>query len=345
MGNTGSNFATGARSVSDSKYDYFYSRDKGGICRAANDGSGMDVLQPLASDASCTIRNLNLNGDTLIYQSVVLDSSASSCIGTIHALKTDGTEDQEIWKAADAGSIYGVYLYDSKVYVLVYSHNGSSSQSNPCYEIWTMDEDGSNQRMAGTFPSSDISCQFVTLSKVYFFQSDGSSRDCKTVNVQNFDGSGKQVLYTTSNGYRIQKLFVTDGKIYIDELNEGTEEVQVICMNADGSGASSVYSENENGEDIIDLNAVSHGSLYMIRYKKSFELAGEKVPLDGSSATEIQVPLDYDEYVTIDEAGDHLLVLGNDAEAGAVSAYTIYFEGNKLRDYVTSGYYACSLPG
>lgn len=48
--------------------------------------------------------------------------------------------------------------------------------------------------------------------------------------------------------------------------------MQVVCMNEDGSDASTVY-ESSADDDGMDLYAVSHGSLYLFGYNLgTFEL-------------------------------------------------------------------------
>lgn len=338
MGNTEPNYINDAPSVSDDKYDYFYLEKKSGICRAAKDGSGADVIRPISSDHDHIIDYFSLDGDTLIYRDIQCGNSTDGNALSIHAMKTDGTGDREIWKAEDADNVVptGVYVYDSKIYMLTYTSNGSiGSSTGSSYEVLTMDEDGSNQSVAGTFSGDDITRKFITPSKAYLFQSVGSSDDYEMVGAQNFDGSGRQTLYTAADGAKVQRLYGVGGKLYIDVWNRAADTMQVACMNEDGSDASTVYASSAD-DDGMDLYAVSHGSLYLFGYSLgTFELIAVKAPLDGSSATKLPGTLPSGN-TTINEAGDHLLILSNDYTGGAVSAYTIDFDGNKLQDYAAS---------
>lgn len=222
--------------------------------------------------------------------------------------------------------------------MLTYKYDHSSGQTHVTDEVVMMDEDGSNQSVAGTFSANSIYCKFMTPSKVYFLQSDASSGDYKSVGAQSFDGSDRQVLHTASDGGKIQRFYVVDGKLYVEEQNDSTETVQVIRMNEDGSEASTVYSQSSDENDGAGLFAVSHGCLYMFNYNtKNLVLTIERVPLDGSPAAAAPGPSNYSGYTTLNDAGDHLLVISESDVGGALSAYTLDFDGNKLQDYVVSG--------
>lgn len=156
-----------------------------------------------------------------------------------------------------------------------------------------------------------------------------------TAYVQNLDGSDKQKLYTTSGGNMISRLCLVDGKVYISEQSKGYDTFQITSMNTDGSDASVIYAQNVNAGDTVTLKTIAHGNMYLFRYDKGSEkIAAGKVPLDGSSSAEMPCPLNYDDIITIDEAGDHLLVLSADSMAQSAGAYTMDFDGNKLQDYI-----------
>jgi hypothetical protein len=92
------------------------------------------------------------------------------------------------------------------------------------------------------------------------------------VGAQNFDGSDRQTLYTAADGAKVERLYGVGGKLYIDVWNRATDTMQVVCMNEDGSDASTVY-ESSADDDGMDLYAVSHGSLYLFGYNLgTFEL-------------------------------------------------------------------------
>ena len=341
MGNTASNYANGAPSVSDGTYDYFYtysySTGKGGICRAAKDGSGVKTILDRPSDMKGNYGQFSLDGDTLFYLSAENQEYLGKDIYSIHSVKTDGSDDREIYtlsySSSDSSGVYRVYLYDSRLYVVTYSYNSDNSTTS--YEILTMDEDGSNQRKAGSFTTTWGS-PFVTKDRAYYYKMDfDSDSDHPTgmVYAQNLDGSDSQVIYSSRDSVMyVNSPYIVDGKIYAEENNSSTGKYSVVCIDADGSNASTVYSHDQDDES-LSLAGVTHGCLYVFDYKyDDDDNVVERAPLDGSATTTIPGVSNF-YYVTVNEAGDHLLAIGY-SDNGTTTTYTIDFNGDILQSYV-----------
>lgn len=338
MGNTASNYASGGLSVSDDSYDYFYSSIQGGICRAAKDGSSVDVISEREPGWNGWASHFSLDGSTLFYEND--DYSTNSTTYSVHAVNADGSNDRTIYSissASNAGStIEDVYLYDHMVYVLVSTLDSDTMRTT--FGIWAMNEDGSNQHQAGGYTSdSGGGIPFLAKDKVYFCHtppsSDGSSTNGE-VYVQNYDGSETRKLYTSDVGNMYGTPFVVDNTIYVEEANNAQGIFNVVAMGLDGSDPHTVFSST-TANTWYNLVAVMHGCLY-ISHTDYDALVGSitRAPLDGGDTSEITLGQEYNLFM--DDAGDHLLAIGIGDDMGSmgVGVTSFDFEGNKLHDYV-----------
>ncbi|MGN0055639.1 MAG: lectin-like protein [Atopobiaceae bacterium] len=338
MGNTASNYASGGLSVSDDSYDYFYSSIQGGICRAAKDGSSVDVISERESGWNGWASHFSLDGSTLFYEND--DYSTNSTTYSVHAVNADGSNDRTIYSissASNAGSaIEDVYLYDHMVYVLVSTLDSDTMRTT--FGIWVMNEDGSNQHQAGGYTSdSGGGIPFLAKDKVYFCHtppsSDGSSTNGE-VYVQNYDGSETRKLYTSDVGNMYGTPFVVDDTIYVEEANNAQRIFNVVAMGLDGSDPHTVFSST-TANTWYNLVAVMHGCLY-ISHTDYDALVGSitRAPLDGGDTSEITLGQEYNLFM--DDAGNHLLAIGIGYDMGSVGVdvASFDFEGNKLHDYV-----------
>lgn len=338
MGNTASNYASGGLSVSDDSYDYFYSSIQGGICRAAKDGSSVDVISEREPGWNGWASHFSLDGSILFYEND--DYSTNSTTYSVHAVNADGSNDRTIYSissASNAGSaIEDVYLYDHMVYVLVSTLDSDTMRTT--FGIWAMNEDGSDQHQAGGYTSdSGGGIPFLAKDKVYFCHtppsSDGSSTNGE-VYVQNYDGSETRKLYTSDVGNMYGTPFVVDDTIYVEEANNAQGIFNVVAMGLDGSDPHTVFSST-TANTWYNLVAVMHGCLY-ISHKDYDTLVGSitRAPLDGGDTSEITLGQEYNLFM--DDAGDHLLAIGIGDDMGSmgVDVASFDFEGNKLHDYV-----------
>jgi hypothetical protein len=340
MGNTASNYANGAMAVSDGTYDYFFSAEKGGICRAAKDGSGVNVIVPRPDIPPYTVSGFSLDEDTLFYKVTQDNVDSDGVVDTIRAVKTNGGDDHEVCSFKHEHGYFitgGVYLYDGRLYALDLAN--VTDDLTYSYDVWTMDEDGSNKSKIGTFSTvAGTYAPFLTKDKMYFCQTENGDHGHGSVYVQDLDGSDRQQLYTSSTGTLYGTPLVVDGKIYVDGHDYDNEKYQVIRMNADGSDASTIYTHDAAETDTTYIEAVTHGSAYVFCRNGEDDGTVARVPLDGSPTTEASVPgsnlLEW-----IYEAGDHLVVMRGNSYLvfDDIAIYTTDFDGNKLQDYVTAG--------
>lgn len=340
MGNTASNYASGGLSVSDDSYDYFYSSTQGGICRAAKDGSSVDVISEREAGWNGWAGHFSLDGSTLFYENTDSENYSNSTTYSVHAINADGSDDRTIYSISSANSaastIEDVYLYDHMVYVLVSTLDSDTMRTT--YGIWTMNEDGSNQHQAGGYTSDrGGGIPFLAKDKVYFCytpsSSDGSSTSGE-VYVQNYDASESSKLYTSDVGGMYGTPFMVGDTIYVEETDNAQGIFNVVAMGLDGSDPHTVFSSTTS-ESWYNLVAVTHGCLYL-SHSDHDALVGSitRAPLDGDDTSEITLGQEYNLFMN--DAGDHLLAIGLGGDTGSMGldVASFDFEGNKLHDYV-----------
>lgn len=310
-GNTPSNYAQGARVVSDDNFDYFFSRAKGGLCRAKTDGTVETVVSvgPQSDLASDYLTWLNLDGDKLYY--VWTSSTGRTDSSSIHSVNTDGSNDQEIYdlRSIPYYDVSGLFLYDGTLYVVSTMESASSNTSPSTYTVTSMSEDGSNVKQLGSFQSNRSDNCVIADGKLFYVT--GSGTDSKGILYsQDLDGSNNKRLYTSSIGTISKAPVVQGGKIYFVEDNSGTSAGQAVLtqIDEDGSNAKTLYSHSVDGDGLDYLSAVVNGRAYVAN--ATMTGAVEKVsvvPLDGASAKTVDLPFTCGE-MTIGTAPDHLLL-------------------------------------
>ncbi|MEE8675191.1 MAG: hypothetical protein SOI12_08285 [Tractidigestivibacter scatoligenes] len=310
-GNTPSNYGQRAETVSDSDYDYFYSDSEGGLCRAKKGSSQVDVILPtskLESANSHTTFYLNKDGDTLYFMEIYSrynessDSSFAICsVGADGSGFTTLLEIPSTDKSTGSYSyISGLYLYDHTLYFVVESMSGGSKYSDCTYDVYTMDEDGSNQQKRCSIQLVGYAEFFVTKDKVYYTYNkpdvdnpEGSSRS--SVFSQNLDGSNQQEIYVSNLDWIADGPIVQDGFVYVTESNltnyaVGDWSFQLTRMDTSGNAPSVIWSgkTGRNSNSYYKLSAIAGNSVYLAETN------------DGRLASLISVPLSGGDSATLD---------------------------------------------
>lgn len=334
MGNTASNYAEGAPSVSDGDYDYFYSITREGICRAKNDGSSPEVVVGTGG-YQVSAGWLSLDGDRLIY---LRSDTGSGSAYTVHSVAKDGSDDKAIYTVTNAGAsgaitVQGVYVYDHTVYVLTAQYDSANGTT---YSLWTMDEDGSNQKQAGGYTTDGTTSPFVTKDKIYFSYNPRTSGSNATtmgeVYVQNLDGTDFRQIYKSTVGGLYSSPVVQDGKVYVTEGNTALNHYTVTRMDADGSNAKAVY---EGSTYLNGAPVVANGSVYGVLSQNEYTNATLAIaPVDGGDAKTASLPPNYF-YPRVCTAGDHLLLVGtSDGGYTGTKVCSLGFDGTLQNVYV-----------
>lgn len=308
-GNTPSNYGQRAETVSDSDYDYFYSDSEGGLCRAKKGSSQVDVILPtskLESANSHTTFYLNKDGDTLYFMEIYSrynessDSSFAICsVGADGSGFTTLLEIPSTDKSTGSYSyISGLYLYDHTLYFVVESMSGGSKYSDCTYDVYTMDEDGSNQQKRCSIQLVGYAEFFVTKDKVYYTYNkpdvdnpEGSSRS--SVFSQNLDGSDQLEIYVSNLDWIADGPIVQDGFVYVTESNlisyaVGDGSFQLTRMDTSGNAPSVIWSGKTGRNSYYKLSAIAGNSVYLAETN------------DGRLASLISVPLSGGDSATLD---------------------------------------------
>lgn len=337
MGNTASNYATYGIGVSDGTYDYFFSSTRQGICRARKDGSSVDVILSEPEGWIGSIGDFSLDGGRLFYVQSSLASDSSAVTYTVHSMATDGSDDRIVYTVSSAGSsafLGPVYLYDHVLYVV----RSEYDDSRTTHEVWTMNEDGSNQQKVGGYDSDGASSAFVTKDSIYFTYTPNSSGDGTSMGAvysQNLDGTNFKQLYSSEVGSIYSTPFLEGGRLYFMESNSSVDRTVLTSITLDGSDPQSLYSASTK-DTTISLTGVMHGSAYLATWDSNYSLSVTMQPLSGGDTTTF-TPSD-GMFLSLVDCGDHMLVVASGDDVGsaglAVAGYD--FAGNKLHDYVTS---------
>lgn len=341
VGNTPSGYANTGWGTSDGTYDYFYSNSLGGIYRSKNDGSSPELLveKEIGFEYTSYDYGLNVSGDTLYY--VKYHSSGKGAGASICSVGTDGSNPQELYATSDADTmgwhydstngtcaITQLYLYGQKLYYILDYNTQRGDNPRQTIELWSMDEDGSNQQKLSSFTADgaeDIPV-FVDRDRLYYAANtqskSGDSFKYSTALISmNLDGSdSKQLGSYQDTG--VQSLLVQDGKLYacVRDLSSSSYRLNIVSMDEDGSNAATLC-QSSNTLELRSGFAVVDGRTYAIGLSSS---------ADSDSFTPLLVMVGSDGNVTtadlqtkrtipsaICPSGDHLIVFGGGNGRGA----------------------------
>lgn len=358
-GNTPSNYGQSAPTVSDSDYDYFYSESEGGLCRAKKGSSQVDVILPTSKLGSADLHSslyLNKDGDTLFFvESYYRYSSFSSSSFAICSVGADGSgfttllEIPSTDKSTGSYSyISGLYLYDHTLYYVVQSLAGESRYSEYTYDVYTMDEDGSNQQKRCSIQLVGYAEFFVTKDKVYYTYNKpdvdnpgGSSRS--SVFSQNLDGSDQQEVYVSSLSEIADGPLVQDGNVYVMEStssnyssdSSGASRLQLTRIDASDNSPSVLWTgETLSYHDYYQLSAIADDNVYLIESSDGRLLSLVGVPLVGGDSKALSVDF-AGVGPSLSNASDCLLLYGsNTAWSAGAEVTRIGFDGTVFREVV-----------
>ena len=355
-GNTPSNYGQRAETVSDSDYDYFYSDSEGGLCRAKKGSSQVDVILPtskLESANSHTTFYLNKDGDTLYFMEIYSrynessDSSFAICsVGADGSGFTTLLEIPSTDKSTGSYSyISGLYLYDHTLYFVVESMSGGSMYSDYTYDVYTMDEDGSNQQKRCSIQHVGASTLFVTKEKVYYSYNCPDTENPgdysrSSVFSQNLDGSDQQEVYVSSLSEIADGPLVQDGNVYVMEstssnYSSGASRLQLTRIDASDNSPSVLWTgETLSYHDYYYLSAIADDNVYLIESNDGGLLSLVGVPLAGGDSKALSV--DFAGLgPSLYNASDCLLLYGsNTAWSAGAEVTRIGFDGTVFREVV-----------
>lgn len=330
------NYPDAYLSVSDGTYDFFTS--EAGICRARYDGSEIETIASFDYQNGNGIAAMeNLDGETLFY---VHGGNEVLSVGK------DGSNAYDIWSIASSYSkaeddsypaIERMNIYDHVIYLAVAKDAQSSG-----YDIWTMDEDGSNAVLRCTYGSGDVfvSIPLMTKDCVYYTQlqrTDSGIASGFEVCRQGIADGGIHRIGQSISGAALNPPDLFDGHLYLAVSHD--ENDQILQLDPNGSGSQVLYQEGDRSASLY-IEAVAEGELYLLR---------QTIDGDGNDYSFLAVSTDTGRVRTIavDESGDYqvisrsgnhllsyVLALSSGQSITSVSSYD--FDGNKTCDYITS---------
>lgn len=335
-GNEAVNYADHALCVGDEDFDYFYSSTMEGICRARTDGSATDVIVPTGDGFHCYISWFSLDSDQLFYlgQSYGDDEDVFG----VHTVNTDGSDRKVIYTPDSDVDVEGVYVYDHKVYVLTMANNS--------YDVWTMDEDGSNQKRIAQGLAAGGKNPFLTSDAIYYVIShssqNGGDDTPDELYVQDLDGTDARRIYASSMG-RLGQPVTGSGGIFITELGrEGTDATgsRLTWVRTDGSDVRTVYSSSDNKE--LKLVNLTGRSAYLLQDIGTYDCYFGRLLIatyesSPDSAHVIKLPTSYASH-NLERGGKHVLDFCNGVPDIGMAVYALDFDASyvyKVCDYVT----------
>lgn len=311
-------------------YDFFYSTEVGGICRADPGGGGeVELIYPVDS-TTYQVGAMAVGGDRLFFSyGSYMDGSLPH---EIHSIATDGTDDRTLVSdrfGCPDGSYLNVgqiVIYDDTLYVVA----SASGEGGRRTTVTTMAEDGSACTLCCSI-DRPVGSSFLVMSDSAYY----ADTTAGTIERYRFDGGQTETVYTGSLGSFIG-LSSSGDRLVV--LENGGGRFTVTSIAPDGSDARTVYEAAPSTG--CRLLATSGDSVYLESYESAPDMVDItvwdllRVPLDGGEPQTLAEDLDvYNPTASV--LGDRLLILENGQYPGAagVRAVSIGLDGSNVIEY------------
>ncbi len=310
-------------------YDFFYSTEVGGICRADPGSGEVELIYPVDS-TTYQVGAMAVGGDRLFFSyGSYMDGSLPH---EIHSIATDGTDDRTLVSdrfGCPDGSYLNVgqiVIYDDTLYVVA----SASGEGGRRTTVTTMAEDGSACTLRCSIDRPVGSSFLVMPDSAYY-----ADTTAGTIVRYRFDGGQTETVYTGSLGSFIG-LSSSGDRLVV--LENGGGRFTVTSIAPDGSDARTVYEAAPSTG--CWLLATSGDSVYLESYETAPDMVDItvwdllRVPLDGSEPQILAEDLDvYNPTVSV--LGDRLLILENGQYAGSAGgrAVSIGLDGSNMIEY------------
>lgn len=310
-------------------YDFFYSTDVGGICRADPGSGEVELIYPVDS-TTYQVGAMAVDGDRLFFSyGSYMDGSLPQ---EIHSIATDGTDDRTLVSdrfGCPDGSYLNVgqiVIYDDTLYVVA----SASGEGGRRTTVTTMAEDGSACTLCCSIDRPVGSSLLVMPDSAYY-----ADTTAGTIERYRFDGGQTETVYTGSLGSFIG-LSSSGDRLVV--LENGGGRFAVTSIAPDGSDARTVYEAAPSTG--CRLLATSGDSVYLESYESAPDMVDItvwdllRVPLDGGEPQTLAEDLDmYNPTASV--LGDRLLILENGQYPGAAGcrAVSIGLDGSNVIEY------------
>ncbi len=310
-------------------YDFFYSTEVGGICRADPGSGEVELIYPVDS-TTYQVGAMAVDGDRLFFSyGSYMDGSLPH---EIHSIATDGTDDRTLVSdrfGCPDGSYLNVgqiVIYDDTLYVVA----SASGEGGRRTTVTTMAEDGSACTLCCSIDRPVGSSLLVMPDSAYY-----ADTTAGTIERYRFDGGQTETVYTGSLGSFIG-LSSSGDRLVV--LENGGGRFAVTSIAPDGSDARTVYEAAPSTG--CRLLATSGDSVYLESYESAPDMVDItvwdllRVPLDGGEPQTLAEDLDvYNPTASV--LGDRLLILENGQYAGAAGgrAVSIGLDGSNVIEY------------
>ena len=354
QGNYSSNISVGyGYGVSDNDYDYFISYRGGGICRAKwnGDSSETETIYPITIDehSYSYASFLNIDDGWLYFCEFTYDyDNSGKQTQKLVRVRTDGSDAETIHEfetvdVDDANyNVSAVYLFDSKLYVLI--TNNASDVNGVVYQVVSMNEDGSDIEELGEVQVDGYAYFVLTPDRIYYAatptDSSSSTQSKSTIYAQDLDGSNMSVIYESDIG-TISALAYKDGRLYFEESTSTINYQKLVSVAVDGSDVQRLY--EAPAQTGVYIGMYADDKAYLIAYDNSegYAMAPSymvAVPLSGNGETS-QVDFPADGFnVMLLNAGDHMIILigGGDVASLGYEVWGMSFDGSEEKTYVAA---------
>ncbi len=310
-------------------YDFFYSTEVGGICRADPGSGEVELIYPVDS-TTYQVGAMAVDGDRLFFSyGSYMDGSLPH---EIHSIATDGTDDRTLVSdrfGCPDGSYLNVgqiVIYDDTLYVVA----SASGEGGRRTTVTTMAEDGSACTLCCSIDRPVGSSLLVMPDSAYY-----ADTTAGTIERYRFDGGQTETVYTGSLGSFIG-LSSSGDRLVV--LENGGGRFAVTSIAPDGSDARTVYEAAPSTG--CRLLATSGDSVYLESYESAPDMVDItvwdllRVPLDGGEPQTLAEDLDvYNPTASV--LGDRLLILENGQDPGAAGgrAVSIGLDGSNVIEY------------
>ena len=310
-------------------YDFFYSTEVGGICRADPGSGEVELIYPVDS-TTYQVGAMAVDGDRLFFSyGSYMDGSLPQ---EIHSIATDGTDDRTLVSdrfGCPDGSYLNVgqiVIYDDTLYVVA----SASGEGGRRTTVTTMAEDGSACTLCCSIDRPVGSSLLVMPDSAYY-----ADTTAGTIERYRFDGGQTETVYTGSLGSFIG-LSSSGDRLVV--LENGGGRFAVTSIAPDGSDARTVYEAAPSTG--CRLLATSGDSVYLESYESAPDMVDItvwdllRVPLDGGEPQTLAEDLDmYNPTASV--LGDRLLILENGQYPGAAGgrAVSIGLDGSNVIEY------------
>lgn len=310
-------------------YDFFYSTEVGGICRADPGSGEVELIYPVDS-TTYQVGAMAVDGDRLFFSyGSYMDGSLPH---EIHSIATDGTDDRTLVSdrfGCPDGSYLNVgqiVIYDDTLYVVA----SASGEGGRRTTVTTMAEDGSACTLCCSIDRPVGSSLLVMPDSAYY-----ADTTAGTIERYRFDGGQTETVYTGSLGSFIG-LSSSGDRLVV--LENGGGRFTVTSIAPDGSDARTVYEAAPSTG--CRLLATSGDSVYLESYESAPDMVDItvwdllRVPLDGGEPQTLAEDLDvYNPTASV--LGDRLLILENGQYPGAAGgrAVSIGLDGSNVIEY------------